>query len=75
MKDNTKHLVETIRIDRKKKDNNKKFKRNNIEMNNFFNYSGKQEINNRFVVSNTNYTILDRPENIAIYNDMSKYKL
>lgn len=50
-------------------------KRNAIEFNNFFKYSGKQELNNKFVMCSTNFYFSGKEEKLVICNDMSKYKL
>ena len=50
----------------------KLFKKNYIDLDDYFNYSGKQEFNNRLVSLTPSYRI-DRT--LKVINDMSKYKL
>tara|TARA_R100000541_G_scaffold43955_1_gene51098 strand:+ start:217 stop:426 length:210 start_codon:yes stop_codon:yes gene_type:complete len=47
-------------------------KENFIELNNYFKYSGKQEVNNRLVSLTPDYR---SNKNFKIINDMTKYKL
>ena len=47
-------------------------KENFIELDNYFKYSGKNEINNRLVSLTPNYRI---DNNFKKINDMTKYKL
>tara|TARA_R110000796_G_scaffold226484_1_gene342983 strand:- start:273 stop:488 length:216 start_codon:yes stop_codon:yes gene_type:complete len=46
-------------------------KENFIEFDNYFKYSGKQEINNRLVYLTPTY----RDDTFKVINDMTKYKL
>jgi hypothetical protein len=46
-------------------------KRNIIQLDHYFKYSGKQEVNNKLVALVPEY----RKERMLIKNDMSKYKL
>ena len=46
-------------------------KENFIEFDNYFKYSGKQEINNRLVYLTPTY----REDTFKVINDMTKYKL
>jgi len=50
----------------------KLYKKNCIDLDNYFKYSGKQEINNRLVALTPNYRI---DKTFKVFNDMSKYKL
>lgn len=50
----------------------KLYKKNTIDMNDYFAYSGKQEINNKLVSLIPSYR---NKKNISINNDMSKYVL
>ena len=47
-------------------------KENFIELDNYFKYSGKQEINNRLVYLTPTYR---EDNNFKLINDMTKYKL
>lgn len=51
---------------------NQLYKKNTIEMNDYFAYSGKEEYNNTFVSLIPFYR---NKKNISINNDMSKYVL
>ena len=51
---------------------NQLYKKNTIDMNDYFAYSGKQEINNKLVSLIPFYR---NKKNISINNDMSKYVL
>lgn len=50
----------------------KLYKKNTIDLNNYFNYSGKIEIGKRFREPTGDYVYIHRT---IIKNDMSKYKL
>ena len=47
-------------------------KENFIELDNYFKYSGKQEVNNRLVYLTPTYR---EDNNFKLINDMTKYKL
>jgi hypothetical protein len=47
-------------------------KENFIELDNYFKYSGKQEVNNRLVYLTPKYR---EDNNLELINDMTKYKL
>ena len=51
---------------------NQLYKKNTIDMNDYFAYSGKQEINNKLVSLIPFYR---NKKNVSINNDMSKYVL
>ena len=57
---------------RKKKELDKLYKQNTIDLNNYFAYSGKQEVKKKFVDFVNEYKFKKR---IIINNDMSKYVL
>jgi|TARA_R110000796_G_scaffold178967_1_gene295570 hypothetical protein len=69
----SRYLVDTIKKERKISEENIKNRTNTIDFNNFFKYSGKQELNNKFVLCNTSY-FFDKKIVLSICNDMSKYK-
>jgi len=48
------------------------YRKNTIELNDYFAYSGKIEIDGKFVKANSNLTY---EEKAIIKNDMNKYKL
>tara|TARA_R100000541_G_scaffold29847_1_gene38982 strand:+ start:6193 stop:6417 length:225 start_codon:yes stop_codon:yes gene_type:complete len=73
MNDLSKYLVNTLKEKKKTKEENIKNRKNTIDFNNFFKYSGKQELNNKFVLCSTNY-FFDKKIRLSICNDMSKYK-
>ena len=50
----------------------KLYKQNTIELNDYFAYSGKQEVKNKFTRICENYNF---SKNISVNNDMSKYVL
>jgi hypothetical protein len=52
----------------------KLYKKNTIDLNNYFKYSGKQEVGNKFIFLKFDYEIIIK-DKIKIKNDMSKYKL
>ena len=56
----------------KKKELDKLYKQNTIELNDYFAYSGKQEVKKKFVDFVNEYKFKKR---IIINNDMSKYVL
>jgi|TARA_B110000444_G_scaffold259528_1_gene303520 hypothetical protein len=64
-----KHLVDQLKQDRYFKD---LYRKNTIDMDNYFAYSGKQEYNNKLVHLMPSYR---KGKNIEINNDMTKYKL
>jgi hypothetical protein len=57
---------------RQKKELNKLYKQNTIELNDYFAYSGKQEVKNKFIDYVNEYKF---KKQIVINNDMSKYVL
>lgn len=57
---------------RQKKELDKLYKQNTIDLNNYFAYSGKQELKKKFVDFVNEYKFKKR---IIINNDMSKYVL
>ena len=50
----------------------KLYKQNTIELNDYFSYSGKQEVKNKFTRIYEDYNF---SKNISVNNDMSKYVL
>ena len=50
----------------------KLYKQNTIELNDYFSYSGKQEVKNKFTRIYEDYNF---NKNISVNNDMSKYVL
>ena len=50
----------------------KLYKQNTIELNDYFAYSGKQEVKNKFTTIYEDYNF---SKNISVNNDMSKYVL
>ena len=57
---------------RQKKELEKLYKQNTIELNDYFAYSGKQEVKNKFTRI---YEDFNFNKNISVNNDMSKYVL
>ena len=57
---------------KKKKELDKLYRQNTIDLNNYFAYSGKQEVKKKFVDHVNEYKFKKR---IIINNDMSKYVL
>ena len=57
---------------RQKKELDKLYKQNTIELNDYFAYSGKQEVKNKFIDYVNEYKF---KKQIVINNDMSKYVL
>ena len=57
---------------RQKKELNKLYKQNTIDLNDYFAYSGKQEVKNKFIDYVNEYKF---KKQIVINNDMSKYVL
>ena len=57
---------------KQKKELNKLYRQNTIDLNNYFAYSGKQEVKKKFVDFVNEYKFKKR---IIINNDMSKYVL
>ena len=57
---------------RQKKKLEKLYKQNTIELNDYFAYSGKQEVKNKFTRI---YEDFNFNKNISVNNDMSKYVL
>jgi len=51
---------------------NKLYKQNTIELNDYFAYSGKQEVKNKFTRIYEDYNF---SKNISVNNDMTKYVL
>mgnify|MGYP003127481072 FL=1 len=66
----SKYLIQNLSQER---DLKAKSKGNYIELNNYFVYSGMQEINNRLRAITPKYR--EPKKNVFILNDMSKYKL
>ena len=50
----------------------KLYKQNTIELNDYFAYSGKQEVKNKFTIIYEDYNF---SKNISVNNDMTKYVL
>ena len=57
---------------KQQKELDKLYKQNTIELNDYFAYSGKQEVKNKFTRIYENYNF---SKNISVNNDMSKYVL
>ena len=57
---------------RQKKELDKLYKKNTIDLNDYFAYSGKQEVKNKFIDYVYEYKF---KKQIVINNDMSKYVL
>lgn len=57
---------------RQKKELDKLYKKNTIDLNDYFAYSGKQEVKNKFIDYVNEYKF---KKQIVINNDMSKYVL
>ena len=69
MNEESKTMIDKLKQDRYFKE---LYKQNTIELNDYFAYSGKQEINNKLVSLIPSYR---NKKNISINNDMSKYVL
>jgi hypothetical protein len=69
MNEESKTMIDKLKEDRYFKE---LYKNNIIDMNDYFAYSGKQEINNKLVSLIPSYR---NKKNISINNDMSKYVL
>ena len=69
MNEESKAMIDKLKEDRYFKE---LYKNNIIDMNDYFAYSGKQEINNKLVSLIPSYR---NKKNISINNDMSKYVL
>ena len=69
MNEESKAMIDKLKEDRYFKELHKN---NIIDMNDYFAYSGKQEINNKLVSLIPSYR---NKKNISINNDMSKYVL
>ena len=69
MNEESKAMIDKLKQDRYFKE---LYKQNTIEMDDYFAYSGKQEINNKLVSLIPFYR---NKKNISINNDMSKYVL
>ena len=69
MNEESKAMIDKLKEDRYFKE---LYKNNIIDMNDYFAYSGKQEINNKLVSLIPAYR---NKKNISINNDMSKYVL
>tara|TARA_R110000824_G_scaffold286376_1_gene474529 strand:- start:1056 stop:1280 length:225 start_codon:yes stop_codon:yes gene_type:complete len=65
------NIVEELKL---KKANELIEKNKTIKFDNYFKYSGKQEIGNKFIFFKFDYEIILK-DKIKIKNDMSKYKL
>ena len=57
---------------KQQKEFDKLYKQNTIELNDYFAYSGKQEVKNKFTRIYEDYNF---NKNISVNNDMSKYVL
>jgi len=57
---------------KQKQELDKLYKQNTIELNDYFAYSGKQEVKNKFTRIYEDYNF---NKNISVNNDMSKYVL
>ena len=57
---------------KKQQELDKLYKQNTIELNDYFAYSGKQEVKNKFTRIYEDYNF---SKNISVNNDMSKYVL
>ena len=57
---------------KQQKELDKLYKQNTIELNDYFAYSGKQEVKNKFTRIYEDYNF---NKNISVNNDMSKYVL
>ena len=57
---------------KQQKELDKLYKQNTIELNDYFAYSGKQEVKNKFTRI---YEDFNFSKNISVNNDMSKYVL
>jgi len=57
---------------KQQKELDKLYKQNTIELNDYFAYSGKQEVKNKFTRIYEDYNF---SKNISVNNDMSKYVL
>ena len=69
MNEESKAMIDKLKQDRYFKE---LYKQNTIEMDDYFAYSGKQEINNKLVSLIPSYR---NKKNVSINNDMSKYVL
>jgi hypothetical protein len=69
MNEESKTMIDKLKQDRYFKE---LYKKNTIDMNDYFAYSGKQEINNKLVSLIPSYR---NKKNVSINNDMSKYVL
>ena len=69
MNEESKAMIDKLKQDRYFKE---LYKKNTIDMNDYFAYSGKQEINNKLVSLIPSYR---NKKNVSINNDMSKYVL
>ena len=65
------NIVEELKL---KKENELIEEAKTIKFANYFRYSGKQEIGNKFIFFKFDYEIIIK-DKIRIRNDMSKYKL
>jgi hypothetical protein len=57
---------------KQQKELDKLYKQNTIELNDYFAYSGKQEVKNKFTTIYEDYNF---SKNISVNNNMSKYVL
>jgi len=69
MNEESKAMIDKLKQDRYFKE---LYKQNTIQLNDYFAYSGKQEINNKLVSLIPSYR---NKKNVSINNDMSKYVL
>jgi len=66
----TKHIIKFLRL---QQETNKVQQRNVIDLNHYFKYSGKQELNNKLIEVTPLHRVFEKY--IPVKNDMKKYKL
>ena len=69
MSSNKNNVIKELK---QQKELDKLYKQNTIELNDYFAYSGKQEVKNKFTRIYEDYNF---SKNISVNNDMSKYVL
>lgn len=69
MSSNKNNVIKELK---QQKELDKLYKQNTIELNDYFAYSGKQEVKNKFTRI---YEDFNFSKNISVNNDMSKYVL
>ncbi len=69
MSSNKSNVIKELK---QQKELDKLYKQNTIELNDYFAYSGKQEVKNKFTRIYEDYNF---SKNISVNNDMSKYVL